>query len=341
MASRVVAYDRKGNALGEFEANVTRTWQLNRVGQANFKLSNYDPKAIQRYVQFGTLLYITHDKLPAWGGMIDPPRTWDFGSFEVTAYSGEYLLKQLRGPLNLKEAHSAGVTMMMLCKQADGWTDWPLKIGDYDNGGATPETENHLVNVLETLQEYSTTYKNDFAVNPVLSNGKLTFEVRWYEKRGIVRQLRLEEDSNCKLAPNPFTEQGEIYNDWYGYDSTEGSWANRMKSRKSDTASKDKYGARHNTFTHSIGHQQAASDNTTQKTLDASKEPRRTFTLTVLDVGDAFMNIDVGDTLPIKLGSVGFTGDGIGVEGSVRVAGMTYDDMTNELEIVSDEEDSE
>lgn len=338
MTSIVMVYDRKGFALAEFETNVNRTWKLNDYGQATFKLPTLDPKTLLKYFQFGNLLYVTHDKLPAWGGMIDPPRSWEFGLPTATAYAGEYLLKQMRGPMAFKETHPAGILIQILVEKSDGWKNWPVDIGSIWGGGSTKEHECHLVNLYDEIKAFATECKNDWSVTPALNGNQLIFELNFYEKVGTTRLLGVEEDINCKLNNIPYVEQGEIYNDWIGYDSTEGTWNNCMRSHEFDQASIDLYGPRYNSFSHTIGHIQKASDEATQKKVNKQKQPRGTFDLTILDVGDTFLNVGIGDVLPVKLATVGFSGDGTGIETTMRISGMTFDDLTNELEIVSDEE---
>ena len=74
--SRMSIYDKSGIYLTEIDADIDRTWKINDYGKATFTISKEDVKAVYEYIRFGNLIYIEHNKLPAWAGVIDPPRDW-------------------------------------------------------------------------------------------------------------------------------------------------------------------------------------------------------------------------------------------------------------------------
>src|SRR5688572_32645296 len=110
--SRVSLHRREGSLLTTIKTQTERSWVLNDFGLCRFKFSLNDAKAIRRYLEFGTLVYIEHETLPAWGGVLDPDQDWnDDGTISMNAYSGEYLLKFRRSPRNQVFSHGSAGTL--------------------------------------------------------------------------------------------------------------------------------------------------------------------------------------------------------------------------------------
>ena len=71
MSSRVSIYDKSGQWLTEVNTTFNRVYKLNEFGIGSFTLSTDDDKCREDYLQFGNYVYIEHDKLPVWSGMIE------------------------------------------------------------------------------------------------------------------------------------------------------------------------------------------------------------------------------------------------------------------------------
>ena len=340
MTSNVSIFDLDGIKIADLTANVRRTWKLNDYGQAFFTLSENDAISNLRYVQFGRYMTVEHDKLGMWGGMIDPPRNWGYHQFEVVSYSAEYVLKQMRTPMNwTMGSGDPGKIIQKLISDSDGFKESLLQFGEINHDGHKGSHDSHLANLLDDVKTIIKNHGGDLGIEPTInSSGRLSFILSYYSKRGQTRLSGLDENSNCKLMQRPMIEQGTIINDMIGYDSTEGTWDNRMRSRKIDETSQNEYGRRYSAFSHTVGHQQNASDNLTQKHLDANKQPRKTFDLAALDVNNTFYNLRIGDVIPIHLSTIGFTDAGFGLDTTGRIIGMTYDDLSGELALVFDED---
>jgi hypothetical protein len=336
MTSQVLIFDLNGNQVATLETNVRRTWKLNEYESATFTLSGYDAKAILSYVQFGRFIYVNHAKLGEWAGMIDPPRSWGYHKFEVTAYSGEYILTTMRTPLNWTGDGHPGPLSSQLVTQSDGRHDI-LQIGNISDNGKAIKRESHLAIVYDEIKQWAKEAHADWDVTATVINGKITFYLNWYDKKGETRLIPLDENLNLQLSDNIMVEQGTLANDLIGYDSTEKSWNNCMKSHRLDQTSIDEYGPRYSAFAHTVGHIQSASDKATESTLDKQKQPRKTFDFSVLDKGEIFNNLRIGDTLPVRLTSVGFSGDGFGTNTTARILGITYEDVENKAALIMDE----
>ena len=79
------------------------------------------------------------------------------------------------------------------------------------------------------------------------------------------------------------------------------------------------------------------TDNATAE-VNASRNPRATYSITAIDKGDTLANIRLGDRLPVRFVTAGFNGDSFGLNAIIRIVGMAWDDSAGVLEIVADEE---
>ena len=334
MTSHVTIFDLDGKQTATLEVNFRRTWKMNEYGSAEFTLSGYDSKTILSNLQFGRFIHVSHAKLGVWAGMIDTPRSWGYHKVSITAYSGEYILKQMRSPLNWKGEGHPGPLAAQLVQQSDGRHDI-LQAGSISEGGKSLKRESHLANVYDEVKQWAKEAASDWDVSAMVIDGKITFYLNWYEKKGETRLIPLDENLNLQLSENIMVEQGDIYNNIIGYDSTDKSWNNCMKSHRIDQTSVDDYGPRYWSFSHTIGHQQSGSDEATSAELNKKKKPRMTFDFSVLNVGEIWNNLRLGDTLPVRLSSVGFGG----VNTTARIFGMTFDDIENKVQLILDEDE--
>lgn len=342
MSSRGLVWDSDGNCQGEIVANFKRSWKWNNYGEATFTLSEDDALTHNGLIQFGRYLTIEHNKLDIWGGMIDPNRDWGFHQFTVTAYSGEYILKNKRTPKNAKSEDDGGEIFKDLIHQVKGCHI--LRIGSLYRGGGNHVLESHWDNIYESVKSMAEECGTEWCVVPSIVDHKLTFIASWYAlgKRGVTRLSGLDENYNMEYTSRPMSEQASedgFINDLVGFDSSEGTWETRMTSNKIDQDSIDKYGLRQGSFNHTIGHNQSASNRKTQNMLNRTKNPVLVHNLTALDIGNTFYNLRIGDILPIKYTSIGINGDGgWGIMTSARITGMTYDDISNKVKLTFDED---
>jgi hypothetical protein len=71
---QITIFDQLGSALADIQASVTRSWEINKTGKAEFELAIIDPKCKEEFLRFGNLIHVESDELPAWTGVIDTPR---------------------------------------------------------------------------------------------------------------------------------------------------------------------------------------------------------------------------------------------------------------------------
>lgn len=317
------------------DATCDRTYKLNEFGTATFTLSTSEEKCREDFLRFGNYVYIEHDKLPVWAGMIDTPRIWNHGAVEVTAYSGEYILTCF---ITGKTSTFSGPYGIIYRDMVDQTTRWggelPLiKIGNIFGGGATLTRKyqwNGLYNEITRLCKDS---GNDFYFEPVIDDyGALYFLAHWYEKRGMVKATSLYEDMNIKLSSTPLREQGRIANKIFLWGEG-ANWSSKPVAQRENTVSGGLYGSR----TLAQAAQGVDIEANADQIIKEYAYPRKTFDITVIDTGNTFYECRVGDQLPVSFHSVGFGAGGLGTNEKVRILQMEYTEENNQLKLVCDE----
>ena len=339
MTSRVVIYDKAGSPVADVRAGCIRSWRLNQYGEARFDISLNDHAAKLQFLEFGNFITVEHEGLPMWAGVIDPPRTWGRRAISCSAYSGEYLLTWRRSDVEVKLTGSAGDVYQQIIALANQPGYIRVAAGAIWTGGSErEETIQPTTNLYEEVKRVAKRAECDFDFTPDFDGqGRLVFKANWYERAGVDRMLALEEGWNIAVGDAPVEEQGKIINEVVGYGDG-GTWANRPKVKVKDDTSIARYGLRQGsksfggaTMTGTL------TDNATAE-VNASRNPRATYSITAIDKGDTLANIRLGDRLPVRFVTAGFNGDSFGLNAVIRIVGMAWDDSAGVLEIVADEE---
>jgi hypothetical protein len=338
MTSRMTIYDRRGNPLTEMDATVQRSWILNEVGEANFVVSQFDQKFQRKYIEFGNLVLVEHDKLPAWVGVIDPERKWSSWTATVRAFSAEKLLAFRRGPQAMTVTGTAGSIFQQMVDIANLEEDTLIRVeGVYGVLPVRQETLN-LTRILDEVNRVAERSENDWGVEPTLGlDGRLSLAASWWLRRGVRRMVGLIEGHNlAEGGSSTMTEQGEIINDLMGYGEG-ATWDSRETWLEMDTESIAQYGRRQGSMGFDGVTQMETLRQNTQAALAESAWPRRTWRISALDVEETYYNLRLGDELPLVMHTTGFTGDVVGTEANVRIKGMSFSDDKGKVDLVVDE----
>lgn len=340
--SQIIVFDRSGKRIGFLRASVQRWWTLNEYGQATFEISVNDPKANAKYLRFGNWILIRHPKLPDWGGVIDTPRDWDYsrGVITVTAYGGEYLLS-FRRPESGEHAQvlngSPGANFTEIIAIANRAEDLNIRIGEIEDEKEARETKLIATNPSGLYDDVVALAEDagfDWDISPALdSNGRMYWKANWRKHRGKTRTFVLQ-DTLHLTGDLSLSEQGKIINDLLVVGDGNSSNKTPKSNPPVDDASRDSYGLRQGTETVSTKDSDSTLKATGEVRLAYWKQPRSTLTPTVLDVGAAFENIEIGDSIPVRLSRAGFAEKGgFGWTGTARVTMMDYSDDENDLEV--------
>lgn len=187
MIARVLLFDTSRVLLVEAYFRVgSVSWRLNRVGQARLFSSSSDAKSTTENLQIGNYILIQFDNgLPDWGGIIDLPRNRTQTEIGITAYSGERALASRRTLQNsIFDSIAAGDIYKALIIDANTVWSTGIEPGTIYSSGVARTQEYHYAQILQQIQELARLSGNDFYIQPVFSNNRLTFKAHWYETRG-------------------------------------------------------------------------------------------------------------------------------------------------------------
>jgi hypothetical protein len=335
--SRILIFDRSGTAITELKADCPRSWALNEYGRAQFTLSTSDPKCILENIQFGNFIYVEHPKLTAWAGVIDTPREW--GAFKVTvnAYSPEKILEWRIGQTGSQKVNEVtGTTITRILDIANQSGDTLISQGDIYLGGQSKQEQINLTSLRDELRRLLDDSGYEFTIDPVYTGGKLRFKANVLPKAGRVLDKSLTEGFNIEANDSPLTEQGVIANDVMGYTDS-ATWNSKTTYTANDADSQSKYGIRQSTISFLGQNQTAGLETGTKAELASKKNPRKTFNLAALDVGDTYSWMQLGNTVYLRMHSVGFYGSSKGVSTKVRIIGYGFDESEGKVSLVCDE----
>jgi|GEM_PF-2384521 len=329
--SRIIFFDRAGVALGETQAEVQRSWSLHGkgqqnglVGRANFVLSVLDRACTREFLEFGTLIWVEDENLPAWAGVIDPPRRWRSRQVEVTAYQAERWLKYRRGVVGAKLTGSGGEIFKQLIAQYNAAGLPGMSLGNIWTGGTVREETLDGANLLKVMDALAERAECEWRVYPVIEDGRLRLVVEYAEQLGRDLDYMLEEDGN--LTAPEWSEDGELINDLIGY----GEGANlkaRPSRREENGESILAHGRREGVKQFAGVTQPATLESNTQAEISRVAEAVSSFSLDMTATGYV---PEVGDRLRLRLHTMGFAAEsGRGFDGTVRVMGMETNGRDN------------
>lgn len=338
--SRVSLHRREDGAfLTTIHTETVRSWVWNDYGECSFKLPTADMKALRRYLEIGTLVYVEHEDLPAWGGKILPPFTWnDDETITVNAMSGEAFFMLRRTPWNVTwSTQSAGAMFRRFVAEANRLEDMLIRPGVIWEGGTAAQDLQDGRLIYEHVTALVKNRGHVWSVEPVLDKetGRLGWLANYGERRGEALDYWLKEGVNLERRSAPLRVQRTPVNDLLGVG--QGSDGNRPIFNAVDAESRARYGLMQGTEDFDNADPGGVRDKTLARLRDV-RYPRNTWRWTVLNREGAFKRLRVGNRLKLKTVTVGYFGDSaFGTEGEVDLRGMRYSDADDTCEIHVDE----
>lgn len=322
----VEVFDRLNKKIGQIRPSFSEiTWLRNKYGRVQFTMATTDSKATEEFLQIGNRIYMRFENgLPDWGGVIELPRRWTYGQVEVTAYSGEYLLKFRRTDKGRYFSQDGvGTIARKLVEEANAIRPTGLTVGTIWPGGDTHSPEYHFDNLYSifTRSLFDRLSTADWDVIPSVSSGEIIFTLNVYERRGANKaEVALHEGMNV-TKNSSLDEQGPITNDVVTIGDGQGWGADRLVGSQYSQTSIDTYGLREDAQTYPG----VSSPNTLQSAANTaisnSAYPHNLFTLEVADKAPGkFVQYDIGDSITAELPSFTFGG----YRGLVDIEGRTY-----------------
>ena len=338
--SQILIFDRSGKQLAELDASCSRSWLFSDIGQAEFAVSLQDTKCKREFLEFGNLIFIEHEKLPAWGGVIDVPRKWRPGFVEVRAYSAEKILEYSIGPVDVTLSGSTGNLVEQILKLAPTETFYPILAGVFEDDGKNRQQTLNLTKLLEECQELVKRGGGEFCITPTVTNGILQFKLDYFSEIGQDTGFALAEGHNLKLSNNAMVEQGTICNDLTGFGEG-ASWLSKPIQRVVNVDSVAQYGRRQASKNFSGNVESDTLQGNTEQAVAVEAYPRVMLDLNVLDVGDVWRWMRLGNRFPLILHTAGFSGSGYGFSGLATVSGMEFDEGEQTVRVIFDSQEEE
>ena len=346
MRSRIRFYNRSGVPIEEIDADTTRSWLLNDVGECTFTIPKRNPKLLRYVFEFGNFVLVTNQYTSPWVGVLDTPRVWTKRGPRMTAYSAEYQLSKridqerdpatnlLRLPVTL--IGTSGELFRQIINRANVQENTLLRPGRIFMDGVTRQ-ETLKSKYLTHVQNISKRSGQDFDVTHYLtSSNQLYLDANWYARKGVTRTIALEEGVNIRLNEEIMIEQGEIQNNVIGVGSGSVD-SSRLAAQSTNKFSASRFGLRDAVVTYStVTEYPTLEDNVKNYTIKSSY-PRLTARVTCTEK-EIFNQMAVGDTVPLILHSAGFLAtDVLGLRTTTRVLGLQAYDETNTLDVLIDE----
>ena len=330
--SRVEFYDKDGGKMDETLAATRRNWALSGCGECQFTLSVKDTKATARLLEFGNIVRITHAKLPDWCGLIEPEREWGDHSVTVKALEYSSIFKRRAIPANY-EAYTG---------TPGGAVTWALNVsnitartlverGDIHPAGAELNYKFMLTNWYDQIAKIAQVRGQDWRVRPYITDGGALRFYLDFGKIGEETGFLLQEGHNIELATRPLVETGPIYNSVLAVGSAPKT-GDRKTHYSRDYDSIARYGL-HAYRINVNSNEESVLEAQAKGTLKKYANPRRVFDLTGADVGNLFYKLNPGNTFLLRLVNIGLTPGGTGLQTTVRLTGMEYDDTTGKAKL--------
>ena len=311
--SRLSVGGKDGKILAELTADIQSiSWRLNKVGKYSFSMATTDPKVIESNLRYGNKLLIEFENgLPNWGGVIEPPRSWDLGIIKITTLSGEQLFKyRTTDKGRYFSGASVGTIYQSLINEANAIESMGIILGDIWSGGNVHSPDYHYKSLLDIFQKSLTNRLSiaDFGVTAEQIDGFIVFTANLYESRGSDKtRFALIQDKN--ISTIKLKEQGPIINSWdMAGEGTD--WGDdRLIANSQDVNSVGIYGLREDSKVYSDVSIQSTLDDHADNLLSVTKNPYNIFSLSALDEKPAkFADYDLGDIISLTAPDYGFGG---------------------------------
>lgn len=324
-------YSRDGTPITDVKASVVRSSLLNDIGEAIFYVATSSIKCRREVLEYGNYLYIQHDSLADWVGIIDTPRPWHHGYVEVHAFEVPYILQYRLTPLNSSLEGSPGEKFAKLLAIANGREDTLIRAGTVFTGGVSSQ-EIVSGSVYEHIKSIRQKANHDWICTPNIdAQGRLTIVMDWLEKAGVLTDLELSQGHNILYGDTPLEESGELINVVEAISDIQGG--SPIFAVYQDDVMRQTIGLREMRATFSGITESAALSSNAKQMVDMKKLSDIATPLTAVNVGSTFLNIRNGNVASYKYTDVGFDGDGLGMSQFVKLMGYRFNESDGTCEL--------
>jgi hypothetical protein len=328
--SRLVIFGPDNKSVGEIHANCSRGWAISEGGQATVTLRADD--ALNKWLQFGRMVLVEHEKLPPWAGMIDTPWTATIPG-QMTLYNAEYLLS-VRAPDNILTltGTTGGIALQMI-NLANAQEDLYIREGKVD---ASDSSRQEVFDQRSFFEQLTTLGKNagrEMRFRPERVDRRLIIRFDLQPRIGVVSDQALRSGADGNLEITEARIDGEIYNRIIGI-GDETTQDSRLQTRPfTNATSISRYRMRSRVTQYSGVADLSVLEANVATELAEAAFPKLILTANVLDIGDTFSHLDLGNTYPVHAPDLYLPGGIHGWGGTARITAMVYDETNNKVQI--------
>lgn len=300
-AIEAMVFSSGGSKLDDLSVDIQSClWRLGQTGRATFNIAYADDKAAAENIRAGNYLLLQFGSgLPDWGGVIDFPLSRRPYGLTAVAYESDRMLDwRISGADVSYSSTASGAIAQALVESAKASYPLAISIGDVYAGGSRTQ-EYHYDGLLTEIRSLATGY--DYAVVPSYQDGRLSFYLHFYERRGADRRNSVHLVEGHNVGEVNLDEQGPIYNRIIAIGSGV-TWADRPTVISEDLDSKYRYGLREQAKIYPSITDETTLQELADALLDEWKEPRARGTLTNVSNEDpaTFDEYHVGDIVTLQ-----------------------------------------
>jgi hypothetical protein len=328
MTTEVRLFSAMGIPLADVNVIPVASHIINDVGDASFTISREAYAAKEKFIQFGNVLLIRHDQLPAWVGFIDPTqgREWGAGDITIKALSAEVIFnRRIVFPTPL--IGTTGAIFRTLLNNIGKGARGGIKIfpGDIWMGGRINRYP-LLGRARDVLDRVSKKGKCDWSVTHQIVQGRLVLYANLYQGERGAKKSRVLDARNTELISPLYTEQGEIWNHVVFMKPPSEQGGGRISSPQRDEKSISKYGLYEYLGETNVDDETAIEWQAKAWLYDHAY-PRGMCTPTILNHNNTFDHIGMGNVYRWENHAVEFQGGLINSGGDVRLTAfeVNYD----------------
>jgi hypothetical protein len=162
--SRALVFGLDNTATGEVHGICNRAWAINDGGKSEIELS--EAEGIKPWLEIGRMIYVEHEKLPAWAGMIDTP--WNCLKPQLTAYDPPYLLALRCPEAGFVTSGTIIEIVKRLVRMANRFEDLYLRPGNLIDDGVVREFEITTETIWEQVKRLVTENGQQISFRPAI-----------------------------------------------------------------------------------------------------------------------------------------------------------------------------
>jgi hypothetical protein len=335
--SSLTVHDLDNRGVGKFSATCNRGWFLygnpgvSYGGQTSVRV----PDAVvgARWLQLGRMVYVPHQKLPAYAGMIDTP--WQATlPMNLIIHNAEYLFSIRSPERSIKFIEPVPMIVEHMIRLMNEQENLFLSVGEASGGEIHEETLDRRT-FLEQLIAMLERTGYEMVLRPERGDGK---QLRIYADIGV----GLGEDTGFRLHDSlsganmkvvSASVDGVIINRATGMSGQSTAEAMLETDVLEAPESQGEYRTRSRTLPFRNVTQSSTLERYTQLYLDNAQAPYIDLTVDAYDVGETFFMLRPGNRLLVRSAKVYLPGGVRGWGGTVRVLTMAYDEAANTVKM--------